>query len=1801
MTRNSFRNAVGVASLTGFALVMVACGGSSSSAPVTNTTVAPPQWNNSSAWTGLKANQQATLVLSASNINATSPFSVKSKTVGGTVTLNGPNLQFTAAAGDVRPTAGYTTPLTIVLTATGPGGSTDLTINPSIDPTAPQFTSTAPVGAYIPGSTYLYNLNASAPDGNKVAYKVESAKFGTTDIAAGSAAAGSGTYALTNPAAAGANAGTFQFSPSGAMANGTVNIVLSVSDVNTPTNVIAKQTFTINVGARAPIFLTTPSITSVALNHPYGYVNNGPATPYIFKVRNLDGNATSVNVSGLPAGITYTPGTAVTTAGVLEVPGTISGTASGLPGSSLVTITATDTVSGAITTQQFTLNVLQDQKPSQPGNQPNFGVQATQFHDPANLREKLIYQDANSLAVAEFRFMRSKLDGTGTWNATMTLRPDDSHSAAGYQSGFSWPLPASFATFVPDTTNWLDTYLGTQGLGWRYRAVSPDQQDRDGIFYFIKPNSVNVDGSPFTVTGNTVPTAVASVFPANTETATIRPLIYSGTFPGGIQEGGSPWSDSRVATSEYPTINSSTGEITWAPNTSAQWTFTVVAQQMVNGVPTLGQNTEIQVNVPVYENSAPWIGNLTLTGGSTVVDNVILGGGTSVSASTLGLPAAQEPIARTTAQSITITPDTTNEYYTPNPNASIWRWGIKGPGFSPANNYLGDPDSTPIGSTGHQDAWEMKVSGFTGGMLSLTSLTDSNVPAVSPGVGVFQSVQRTATATAPQVLDSLYFNPWLSNNPSKFELSWGPDREQYLVARFSGMSASNFSGYIQDEYGAYSVQNPIASFNILFGDVRITDSRYRFLTDTGVGYSPRGYFFGKSNLLNQDFLFMYLPLVNNDFASDEANIWDGLFNGGNSPNTIAGVNPLSVQYAQSGQSLAIAANTFSAAVPGSASADNWITLPHLGTVDALWTGGTVPVTGARIGYPANAINGNAAFKAKHGVTTVAGTVAGSTTYRQLSNQAAPVADGSAISIMPNSSNFTGWGASDYSNNEMMASIIPHNSPYLAQIAPRTYNSGYGLAPWVQDPALDPAENQSQAYSLLAGFWATTLHQPIHVNENGLQNIWYYGLLHSEVDYSKVIPGRGVSLPSITYNAQGTFVAASTSRIRFNFSWPSNVTAANLGVSSGANTFASADIMQLAIPNQASNGRYFFTGNAATSPGWLGQNAAYFSGTPGLSTAGTDVAAYGGGSVFSVYGVTNLVRFPIHVLTNSIFIPYQQQNGAAGFPNAVTFTAGSNYTDLPLTGIKGIIGDDIQGSNNIATLDESPVLRDSAGIPSLPPPAMAPSVHPAFIDTATAGDRLFFLWMRPDKTDATASAYATWGATALINGTPNITGGLTKATGFSMSNAPGLTDTNTELHFASGVLPGTNQGSNFNIKALMDGMHYDQFYLLATQVGHPSRTRVVKGGANGIVAASNINSLAGFLAPTNYDCIPFTSSALYAVRDHFATGDGNFGEQGIEPNAPVLATYEPFAAGAALTATTTAPAILGAFYSPFADASMNTAEPYSAYQHVLQFKMNFASAVTVPTSPVIYRQLATISQAAPISAAGVVSVIDPTTNNPNWTPDKAGNTTQAVNFTTPIVTPVRQVKLNDYQYNNTTTSTRVGHVFDLVNGDAGSSGMLNLGLGSLTDNISVNKDSNLTLTWKQGQGDQVLPSGYIAKLYKTNSAVAGGVPTLIATYYVGHTFGNPASTMQTLNLPSLNSLTGLAQGAANPNVYYFVIRSVWGQQKDAEGWTRIDMDKRPFAQGIPYAMADYVTGTILADAFAPPVVPQVPVNTGNSSY
>ncbi len=1740
MTNNSFRNSMGLASLSALALVMVACGGSSSSStPATPTNAAP------SAPVIVGPTTAITLHPAFYALSAVDPE-------GDAITFTVTGTGFTGSGNSATLNASTAGAATITVVAkdskNASSAASNLTVQVAAN-RAPQFISQA--NGQLTGTSNTiawtnFQVTAQDPDTDDVAYSIT----GTPTFVDNAAAAVTGATVTINATTGAVNfAGTVPAGKTSVTATFTVQAVDKLPGTTTVLGATATQVVTLTYfNGNLPPVITTSSLPNLPLNH---YIPVAPGSTG-FPVQASDPNSdaitwtmtTSPNGAGLTLDTTSGPEVKIIS-GSSFVP--LTTTASAIT----VNLTATD-ARGLATTKSFTISPVADSKPTLNSSPYTETVSGVQFFDKSQVKDQV---------TSRARFFPGAINWISSW------------SGYGYVTGETDHGADALATDTAFST------LGDQAVkGWSARTIFRDAEG-DAINYIVDARSVYVSappyfpvGQPFTLTSS-VPAGPADVYPA-------------------LAHGDMPEND------EFPTIASADGLMTWRPviHTDMRhdswaytgsslyrdnlglgvyalpsvWSFTVMGYEKIWKPSTSSyvllnddaQAGRIDYSIKVQPNNRPTIGALDTIPGATnpvigtdfmVVSTTTLpiGGGASIDETAYGRPSIQEPESRRYDISGTSGVPVGGPFNYSQPNTAqpaVWRWLVAMAGgdvAEAADVQIYDPDTTDV--TGHADAIHAAMGTPTAPAVDTTN----NFPAISAN-----SVD--------------FYNPWIdgmNTDKGAFEVSWGPNRTQYLIARITGTASYSFPVSVRDQYER--INNKALNINPIFGTVRFANARIRQLkegaenawangADTTTRYT--GMLRSSNNEGDNDvnsgsgarYTFSYLPFPSTA-AVNETNF---------------GPTPAQATHLFDGSgpasgTVATGSGVFSAA--------SWITLYSV----------EGPAYGFHQGNPLNDEYGTFNLPSYAQGRISGGSSATSSWQTYSVSGSNPVADAHKQE--------TGL----YADTEYRAQVIPSSSPYLFSIFGDTFRNNFASPNWLGAGDFAPASFEMTQYNRTVGNnkivdsqapildgsnWQTRWFTPNVQWWDGYINAstWYYGKRQGEIDYSSAYPGRQVLAAFGDPDSVGT-------RLRWTYTWPTVITNANLGRTAGpANKYELGDVLQIAVPNMNSNARWFFTGDG--NPQGIPVNDPLYPrvqtwGRTGLSgfanfaingftPAAVDADAINGtpannqaiSSGFLMADTT-----PFHVVTDSAWSSVEAK-GTLNVPNRTTFSAGVNYTELSFVGTRGYINNTITGfvTDPGLQLGESFMSENNGSgnqFSSL-----------GIISLKTEGDKVWFTWMKQDLTKK--NAWGTWEASLMEPGSAySVSGGNTKLPSFDMTRYQ-MNDTQAQIAFSSGTLPGVNHAANFGVVAPYNSTfsiwQRSQWAGLANGVSRPSSARLVNPTFNQNTVGQTLDrSVPAFFSvatpSASRDGGIRDSAVIYGVRLHPGAAPG---EAGIEPGSPVLAQWWNLQEtnDAALNSATVAsgtgamndvnvsgfPNVLKGFYNPMVDAA-NAAN----WLTVMELKVNFLAGVRYPSSSALaadtlYKVPATVANIFQMGNA----LTDPTCTNP-------GN---VVDMGRPVVSPVRFLAINDY-IANYTGANRMSTKLDLVN-----SYPTNLsGTGAWPLNGSglvINNRSNTTLTWQSSVNNQVLPSGYIVELYRlTGSANTTDQPILLGSFRMGH-IGEKEAT-QVFHMPALYTWQ-----QASTAVYFFRVRTMW--------ISGIDMEKAPNKSRFPMAYADFVSAPFVTN-------------------
>ncbi len=780
MTNTSFRNSLGLASLSALALVMVACGGSSSSSsPATPTNAAP------STPVIVGPTTAITLHPAFYNLSAVDPE-------GDAITFVVTGTGFTGAGNSATLNATAATPTTLNVVAKDSKGASSAAATLTVQVAAnrpPKFISQPTGQIFGSGSaiaqTSAYKASATDDDGDDVVYSIS----GTPSFTNG----GSGTLAI-DPVT-GIVSWTAGVVPSGQTSTTASFKVKATDKLPGTSTLLGADNFldvqvTYFTGNTPPIIQTT-SLPSVPEHHGL--------SSYQLLATDAENNISGWSLDGTtnPAGL------ALSTAGVLSWPAASNNKAAGtsLP----VSFKVTD-AGGLVARATLNLNVGVDTKPNFVTQTYTETVGGVQFFDPSRVRAQI----------------DSRLK-------------------------FNWlDVEATNGNFLSDVANNLK--------GWRANVTATDAEN-DTVKYNVKTNSVFRFGVPYT-------TATATNYPAvDPDSGEIKWTPNRRRFNNGPTAAG----DLSLAATlghDYVPNTASTGDSLRNVLDPANWSFTVVAQQYIDGAPTANQVGETTLVIKVEPNDRPyqgaqnWIWKTTTTL-ADLLHGVYYNGGSGVSG--VGRPQIQEPLAADPDEPVT----------------SQWIWIVGTPGganfgnTAARNDYgLFDPNTNSL--DGHQDAIQINF-----GYRAETSDHLVNGPLTGLVSGThYPTLDDTGNYPAWDAANSLangFYNPWITtsaSSPGEAIVSWAPVRIQYTLGRYIGQSAYKFGIVSEDQYGRMNKGEK--SIFPIFGTVRMFNSRFVWKGDAvgELDAAARGNFdiigntwsMAPNHRSDQAYVFSYLPV-----------------------------------------------------------------------------------------------------------------------------------------------------------------------------------------------------------------------------------------------------------------------------------------------------------------------------------------------------------------------------------------------------------------------------------------------------------------------------------------------------------------------------------------------------------------------------------------------------------------------------------------------------------------------------------------------------------------------------------------------------------------------------------------------------------------------------------------------------------------------------------------------------------------------------------------------------------------------------
>ncbi len=731
----------------------------------------------------------------------------------------------------------------------------------------------------------------------------------------------------------------------------------------------------------------------------------------------------------------------------------------------------------------------------------------------------------------------------------------------------------------------------------------------------------------------------------------------------------------------------------------------------------------------------------------------------------------------------------------------------------------------------------------------------------------------------------------------------------------------------------------------------------------------------------------------------------------------------------------------------------------------------------------------------------------------------------------------------WADAELRAQGIPSTSPWLATIR----NS---VRPW----------NGDGIAAAFQGGIPTTDRR------------WVYGRVQSDVDVLQTLAGRPVFHSQLVPAAPDvdTLATAFTrwAALRVTFSWPAKVTQTAPGwPAAGAdNTIRETDVFQVAVPNLSANGRFFFTGNTpGVTPG-ADQAAGNYLGKFGFTTTP---------GAFTGLGATRTAapHQPIHAVTRSLWVP-NNADGRNNLPNAYTTPLGGGVNcDIPFTGIRGYLAPAATAGltqlwvGGDEGLDQAQSVLNTlavGGHASNPSPGGLPgdtNANPALWDSSQRKDRAFFLWMKQDQ-NGSSNAYGAWAGTVMQQGDARkIEGGLsTLQVPFVLGNA--LIDPLASLVFAKA--DGT-ENQPLGTGTGMTAWKRSAFESLKDLMGNPGtgslpgRVRVVDPASNAALSDGTVTPAQFAAGEPTWDGLPANSLVVYALRDRSKDGTGSLGEAGLEPGSPILAQW--WNTGTGDVSASAFPGVIQSYASAWLPAGFTeVAQVTHQFSGLVQFP---GSAATEIAARVLLQAglVAPKGHALLSSAAGVV----------------------------PAVTPVRDVALADLKANTASGTVTLGTQLDLMRGNAAELALGGPRAGDPSFKLAdgnakgadhrLAADSTLELRFRPAAEDLRSPSGYIVTLYQVERTTTGSPRTrltVLRELRAGHQGGRGA--VQKVYLPTLRSM---AQGTPGSSLAFVVkIRSQWFQGDEGPDGNTLDLEKQPYAQRIPAAHADFLSGVFV---------------------
>ncbi|MFN8011586.1 MAG: hypothetical protein U0P81_09275 [Holophagaceae bacterium] len=1187
--------------------------------------------------------------------------------------------------------------------------------------------------------------------------------------------------------------------------------------------------------------------------------------------------------------------------------------------------------------------------------------------------------------------------------------------------------------------------------------------------------------------------------------------------PGSVTRFGAPFADTSAPS--YPTIDAVSGEITWKPNRLRGSVPADAGDAQVN--PAAFGNWTFTLQAQELDRGVPIPGQ---AGEATYTIKVLPNDPPLVGALRTFVPgealvAGVSLGGGTTGTNFgrpALQQPLASEDATPG-SPALWSWQVGGPGIpDAAAEDYKIADPNSLASDGHQDALKVDLGSRT---LTSAGIVTGGLLGLKPGTH-FPAVDTTGNLPAWDTGTGLingFYNPWL--------LGTGPGGSfnvKWAPVRLQAVLARYLGGavygfpVVAEDQYGYAT-NRTVGIHPLFGSLRFFNHRILLRADTAPDlFAPLGAFLAAGNTASGGNRYVFSYLPMG--VSGAANQEEFIQGGARTFGVDFFGRPDGVGAPASGMA-------FSFGLPA-ATAGAWLTSDGA-------------VVGSAGLYPGHVLNAalNLPASAAGTPATAPGAAA---TYTQLRG-GAPA--GLATDPVVQAVNVSGA----YADGEARLKAIPSSSPYLFSVrnAARPF-AGDGLATARHLQGLDTSRR------------------------------WYYGRVQSDVNFLQTGAGRPVLLSRTPASTQDVNILQTPlntyARFRVTFGWPLTVSATAPGypAAGSSNLFKETDILQMALPNLSGNARAFFSGNTpgVTNPGNVTSPDNYF-GKLGFTTRPT---AFNGTGA----SITAAPHQPIHAVTDALWLPNNADGSA--YPNAYTTPAGGGvFSDVPFAGVRGWLAP--AASAGLATLLRGTVanlgntqqafarlaVAGSASNLSVTGDPVDGNVNPPLLDSTTQKDRIFFLWMKANETPAMPNAYGTFAGSVLQQGPAlSVLGGATTVTQ-AYDMGAGLANPLAVVSFAA--LGQTNNGPNqtLNSAPSLQAWNRSQFEALRLLMGAPSvpgsaaRVRVADPATDETQGAGATTALRFDGGQPTFDGMTANSLVVYGLKDRRASG-GRLGEAGLEPGSPVLAQW--WNTGSSDVALAAFPGVIQAFASGWLPAD---------FTEVVHVNHNFVGKVQYPgTGPTDFVAKVALS-AGLVAPKGHALLTD------------AGGVR-------PVVTPVRNLMIQDLKANTAAGSVLPGTRLDIFNGTAAdlatgapapglASYKLLDGNGTGNGDLRLYADSNVQVLFQPSASDLRHPSGYVVSLYQVGTSGAGTQTTtltLLREIRMGHEGGRGAQ--QTLNLPSFRAI--LPGNLGQNQAFAFKIRTVWIEGDDGAAGHSLDLGKQPFAQGIPHAYADLLSGVLI---------------------